>query len=130
MALYRGFRKRQASSCVFIVAMRIDLEQFLAVTVALGALGAVGVGVYVTRTDADEIVEQIAVDDAAAEEEEAPAAAAATVPLPAAPTTPVPEDEALSPVVPDADPLEAYGPESGAGGGGWGGGPDVETPEW
>ena len=110
--------------------MRIDLEQFLAIAVGLGAAGAVGIGVYSMRGDADdEIVEVAEEEDASAEAVIEPPSSAA-VPLPAAPVDPVPEDEALSPVVPDADPLEAYGAPEGGGGGGWGGGPDVETPEW
>jgi hypothetical protein len=109
--------------------MRIDLEQFLAIAVGLGAAGAVGIGVYSMRGDTEDEIVDVAEQEASAEAAIAPPSSAA-VPLPAAPAEPVPEDEALSPVVPDADPLEAYGPEGGGDGGGWGGGPDVETPDW
>lgn len=108
--------------------MRIDLEQFLAIAVGLGAAGAVGIGVYSMRGDTEDAIVEVADQEASAEAAIEPPSSAA-VPLPAAPAEPVPEDEALSPVVPDADPLEAYGSPEGSGGG-WGGGPDVETPEW
>ena len=110
--------------------MRIDLEQFLAIAVGLGAAGAVGLGIYSVRSGSDEVVEAVeTVEAEAASAEPSEPASAAVVPLPPAPAAPI-EDEPLSPVVPDADPLEAYGPEAGVGGVGWGGGPDVETPDW
>lgn len=44
-------RPRCGRVCPF--TMRIDLEQFLALTVALGTAGAVGAAVYITKADAE-----------------------------------------------------------------------------
>ena len=113
--------------------MRIDLEQFLAIAVAIGTVGAVGVATY-TATDGlnlTKVADSIPTaddfdqsDEEAAAAEAAAAAAAAALPIAAEPD---PEDGPISPVVPDEDPVEAYGAPAGAG---WGGGPDTETPDW
>ena len=70
--------------------MRIDIEQFLALTVALGTIGAVGTAVYISHLDAQDAVASSAnVEEPEAEYPEAPdAPVKAPVQAPVA-TTPV-----------------------------------------
>lgn len=87
--------------------MKIDMEQFLAMTVALGCAGAVGFAVYSERQQMSEVVAGIeAVEEPAAPEPEPTVAeeVAATVLAPSPmPAEPVDLDDAagIPPVVPD-----------------------------
>ncbi len=72
--------------------MRIDLEQFMALTVALGTVGAVGTAVYMTRADAQEAAATQAAEEAAPDEEEE---------LPEAPPDPEPEPEPVAEPTPE-----------------------------
>ena len=105
--------------------MKIDMEQFLALTVALGCAGAVGFAVYSERAEMNEIIAGV---EAAQDTPEPPAQmepslaeeVAATVvapsPMPAEPTD-LDDAAGIPPVVPD-DP-STYGP-----------GPDTEMAQW
>lgn len=102
--------------------MKIDIEQFLAITVALGAAGAIGVAAYSSRADLDKIaIEAPAHVDVPTDEPSAAEEVAAAV-MPAVPAAPVDLDEAagIPPVVPDDEGAEGY----------YAPGPDTETPNW
>lgn len=103
--------------------MKIDMEQFLAVTVALGCAGAVGFAVYSDRAQMNEIIAGVEdardVPEPAVEEPSVAQEVAATVIAPSPmPAGPIDLDEAagIPPVIPDADDASAYAP-----------GPDSET---
>ncbi len=96
--------------------MRIDMEQFLALTVALGAAGAIGVGVYSARSG-DET------PPASSPAEEVEAEPEADVPPPQPVLVPVPVPTVAE--VPPSEPVEAE-PDEGADVPG----PDVEIPNW
>lgn len=96
--------------------MKIDMEQFLALTVALGCAGAVGYAVYADRAEMDAIVAGAdAVEPAAAPEPtpvdgtEAPVVAQG--PTPDEPTD-LDEAAGIPPVVPDALGEDGPGPTS------------------
>ena len=106
--------------------MRIDMEQFLALTVALGTVGAIGAAAYSARPDFQAAMSSLVEDDevsATTDDADEPPAKAAEPS--SAPTLPVPvpiladpdPDAGISPVVPD-DPA-TYVP-----------GPDVEIAQW
>lgn len=100
------------------------MEQFLALTVALGAVGAVGVAVYTTQQDAPALE---AIEDTADDEEpeslgevEPPTPSASTRPEPTIPEAPKPYVEPpLGPVDDLAIDGANYVP-----------GPDVESASW
>lgn len=103
--------------------MKIDIEQFLAITVALGAAGAIGVAAYSGTADLDKVaieapasVEEPAEDPSTAEQ-----VAAAVMPA-TAPAEPIDLDEAsgIPPVVPDDESAAGY----------YAPGPDTESPNW
>lgn len=100
--------------------MRIDLEQFLAMTVALGAIGAVGVGVYSARSGTPDFAGEVQTmetfgDDLDLELEPGAAASspAAQPPLLSNPPAPDYADEV---------PTEVAANDIA--------GPDVESPNW
>lgn len=75
--------------------MRLDLEQFLAMTVALGTAGAIGVAVYSTHDAKAEVPAAAPVEEAAEEEfpeaePDPPRPAPTPTPAPAAAPTPAP----------------------------------------
>ncbi len=89
--------------------MKIDMEQFLALTVALGCAGALGFAVYSDRAQMDEIVagaESASESSEVAPEPSIAQEVAATVmapgPMPAEPTD-LDEAAGIPPVVPDAE---------------------------
>lgn len=87
--------------------MRIDLEQFLAVTMMLGTAGAIGVAVYAQGDDAEapqEVVEQETDDDVDAQVAATPAPPPPPEPAPA--VEPTPEGPPPLPEEPDADFLK------------------------
>ncbi|MFN3187270.1 MAG: hypothetical protein ACE37F_35050 [Nannocystaceae bacterium] len=99
------------------------MEQFLAITVALGCAGAVGYAVYADRAQmqgviagVEEVAEPIADPEPAPSAEEVAAAIVAPVPMPAEPTD-LDTAAGIPPVVPD-DP-ESYAP-----------GPTTEMDQW
>lgn len=98
--------------------MKIDMEQFLAMTVALGAAGAVGFAVYTDRAEMNEVIAGVeAVEEPVAAEsepslaEEVAAAVIAPAPMPAEPAD---ADEAagIPPVIPDDESDYGPGPTS------------------
>lgn len=104
--------------------MKIDMEQFLALTVALGCSGAVGYAVYADRSADDEFIAAVeAVEDSVTEEAPAPSTAeevasatAAAAPTPAEPTD-LDDAAGIPPVIPE-DP-DGYAP-----------GPTTEADQW
>lgn len=94
--------------------MKIDMEQFLALTVALGCAGAVGYAVYSDRAEMNEVIAGIeSVDEPQPEAAPSPTedAVAAVVATPEVPTDP--DDAAgIPPVVPDDPGSYAPGPTS------------------
>lgn len=93
--------------------MRLDLEQFLAMTMALGTAGAIGVAVYSTHDAQAEVPAAAATEEVAQEDEEFPEAEPdpprpAPTPAPVAAPTPAPMPAFDAP----ADELdEAPGPQ-------------------
>ncbi len=105
--------------------MKIDMEQFLAMTVALGCAGAIGFAVYSSNASMDEVVagaETVEVPAEATEPSVAEEVAATVVAPSPMPAEPVDLDEAagIPPVVPDAE--DAYAKPAP--------GPDTETAVW
>ncbi|MEM6293120.1 MAG: hypothetical protein AAGA54_17725 [Myxococcota bacterium] len=105
--------------------MKIDMEQFLAMTVALGCAGAIGLAVYSNNAQMEDVVAGAEAVEAPAEVEEPSVAeeVAATVLAPSPmPAEPVDLDEAagIPPVVPDAE--DAYANTAP--------GPDTEMMAW
>ncbi len=101
--------------------MKIDMEQFLALTVALGCAGAVGFAVYSDRAQMDEIVAgaeaaQEAQPQEPTEAQEVAATVVAPSPMPSEPTD-LDAAAGIPAVVPD-DPSD-YAP-----------GPDTEMSQW
>ncbi len=103
--------------------MKIDIEQFLAMTVALGCAGAVGFAVYSGGAEVDDIIVGVQAAQDPAEASETPTAAAevaaavvAPGPMPAEPAD-LDDAAGIPAVVPD-DP-SAYAP-----------GPDSEMSQW
>ncbi len=94
--------------------MKIDVEQFLALTVALGCAGAVSFAVYSDRTDMSEVIAGIeAAEDTAPDQPTAAEEVVATVVAPGPmPAEPLDLDEAagIPAVVPDDDSSDAPGP--------------------
>lgn len=94
--------------------MKIDMEQFLALTVALGCAGAVTFAVYTDRNDMNEVIAGIeAVEDAAPAEPTVAEEIAATVVAPGPmPSEPMDLDAAagIPPVVPDDESNYAPAP--------------------
>jgi hypothetical protein len=89
--------------------MRIDIEQFLAATMFLGAAGAVGVAVYSTQTGAlDGVVDRVLGDDDASDpdavaleiEDDVTVARAPVAVVPSVPRGP----EEPPPIIPDPEP--------------------------
>ncbi|MEM7159880.1 MAG: hypothetical protein AAF799_43975 [Myxococcota bacterium] len=98
--------------------MRIDLEQFLALTMTLGAVGAVGAGVYTNRAST-ETVDTTEAESTAEEEEEPMPEAEPRPPRPAEPApTAAPEPEPTPQLDADPDILDAAP------------GPQVESMNW
>lgn len=97
--------------------MKIDMEQFLAITVALGCAGAVGYAVYADRAEMQGVIAGIEeVAEPVTDPEPAPSVAeevAATVvapaPMPAEPTD-LDAEAGIPPVVPDVPGSYAPGP--------------------
>lgn len=73
--------------------MRIDLEQFMALTVALGCVGAVGTAVYLTHQDAEEAAVAQADEVKPADDD-----------YPEAPPEPEPEPEPVPVAAPEPAP--------------------------
>ena len=99
--------------------MRIDLEQFLALTVAIGSIGAVGAALYTAQPDipavssaVDTFTDELELDV----EADPPPILTVPVPTPAQPDSPPAIDEAP---LPAAEPTSEYIP-----------GPDVEGANW
>ena len=88
--------------------MRIDLEQFLAITMMLGTAGAIGVAVYASGGDdgSAEIVDEPAGEEAAAEVAATPAPPPAPEPASPPVVQPEPEGPPPLPAEPDADFLK------------------------
>jgi len=90
--------------------MRIDLEQFMALTVALGCVGAVGTAVYLTHQDTEEAAIAQADDMEEADDEDYPEAPPdpepEPEPVPVAAPEPAPEPAPLNSVVPADEDLE------------------------
>lgn len=109
--------------------MKIKVEQFLALTVALGAAGAVGAAVYTTGDSFDELIGRTNVEVNVQEsllQDEPPApmpttVAVAATPVPVEPTEPLSLDElaGIPAIGTDADDGSDYRP-----------GPDVEGADW
>lgn len=88
--------------------MRIDLEQFMALTVALGCVGAVGTAVYLTHKDAEEAAIAQADEVEPADDDDYPEAPPdpepAPEPVPVAAPEPAPEP--INTVLPADEDLE------------------------
>ena len=95
--------------------MKIDMEQFLALTVALGCAGAVGYAVYADRAQMDEAIAGVeSVEQPEAEPsavQDAVAAVVAPTPIPATPSD-LDDAAGIPPVVPDDPGSYAPGPTS------------------
>ena len=100
--------------------MRIDLEQFLALTVALGTAGAVGVAVYASQARMDQIAAEApaSIEDVEREAEPEPEPTAAPIVVPTLPAEP-----SEPPLPPGTEEDESV---TGDGGGGAAPGPDTE----
>lgn len=105
--------------------MRIDMEQFLAMTVALGTVGALGVAVYSTRPDVQGVLGSLGNADpteAAASERDAAGSPGSEAKEPEPTVVPIPipifaEPTEISPVVPEPETESVPGP-------------DIETANW
>lgn len=97
--------------------MKIDMEQFLAITVALGCAGAVGYAVYADRAEMQGVIagiEEVAEPNTDPEPapsitEEIAATVVAPAPMPAEPTD-LDTAAGIPPVVPDDPGSYAPGP--------------------
>lgn len=93
--------------------MKIDMEQFLALTVALGCVGAVSLAVYSERSDMSEVIAGAqSVEEPAAEPSVAEDIAATVVAPSLMPAEPLDLDDAagIPPVVPENESSYAPGP--------------------
>ena len=96
--------------------MRIDLEQFLALTVALGTVGAVGTALYVEHRDREAQAAELALDEDEADEADAeepeevepakPAPVVAPTPAPAPEVEPLTDQAPLDSVVEAEEDLD------------------------
>lgn len=96
--------------------MKIDIEQFLAMTVALGCAGAVTFAVYSDRSDMSDVIAGIeaAEEPTSAEPtvaEEIVATVVAPGPMPAAPVD-LDDASGIPAIIPDDDSSYAPGPTS------------------
>lgn len=105
--------------------MRIDMEQFLALTVALGTVGAIGAAAYSARPDFQAAVSSMVDDDEvmSTKEEDEPtvnkteSTPARSLPVPVPVLADPGPDAGISPIVPDDPDNDVPGP-------------DVEVAQW